>query len=261
MKIQRITSARNEKVKRWRKLSTRKGREEHGCLLIEGEKLLQEAIRAGWSIRSILVSEEGTPLLKPFAGSDVPVYSLYASTFAQLVDTQSPPGIAAELAIPDERDFPAPEGVVLLLDALQDPGNLGSILRTAEAAGVKDLWLGDGTVDPHNPKVVRSAMGSLFRSRIRRGPLKEAIGELKRRGYQVLATSPRAEKAHFDMVYPEKTAFLLGNEGNGLSHAVEVLADEQIRIPMPGEVESLNVSVTAGILLFERVRQKRAAFR
>ncbi|PTX55032.1 TrmH family RNA methyltransferase [Melghirimyces profundicolus] len=259
MKILQITSARNEKVKRWRKLSTRKGRDEYGSILIEGEKLLGEAIRAGWQVRSVLVSEEGREMLDRLTHLEgIPVYSLYPSTFSQLVDTQTPQGIAAEVVVPHEREpwRLTDGGPVLLLDAVQDPGNLGAILRTAEAAGARDIWLGNGTVDPYNPKVVRSAMGSLFRSRIRRVKLMDAIPKLKKQGYFVVGTAPRAEKNHFETRFPLKTAFLLGNEGRGVSPEVEGMTDATVRIPMPGEVESLNVAVTAGILLFEWVRQK-----
>lgn len=258
MDIHRITSARNEKVKRWRKLSTRKGRQEYGSILIEGEKLLKEAIHAGWQVRSVMVSEEGMEVLERFTGlGEVPVYALYTSTFSQLVDTQSPQGIAAEVAVPAEREMYRvyEEGPVLLLDAVQDPGNLGTILRTAEAAGAGEVWLGSGTVDPFNPKVVRAAMGSLFRSRIRHVDLREAIPELKKQGYWVVGTSPRADVTHFNCDYPEKTAILLGNEGRGVSSEVDSLVDARVKIPMPGQVESLNVSVTAGILLFELLRR------
>lgn len=259
MEIHQITSARNEKVKRWRKLSTRKGREEFGSILIEGEKLLKEATVAGWKVRSVIVSDEGIERLESLSYLDeVSVYALYPSTFSQLVDTQTPQGVAAEVVVPENKDGYRIRGEepVLLLDAIRDPGNLGTILRTAEAAGVRDVWLGAGTVDPFNPKVVRSAMGSLFRSRIRRVDLREAIPELKKQGYWVAGTSPRGEKAHFDCHYPKQTAILLGNEGKGVSAEIDSLVDDRVKIPMPGQVESLNVSVTAGILLFELLRQQ-----
>ncbi len=259
MEIHQITSARNEKVKRWRKLSTRKGREEFGSILIEGEKLLKEAVCAGWQARSVIVSDEGIQGLEHLSHLDgVSVYAVYPSIFSQLVDTQTPQGIAAEVMVPVNRAGYQIRGEkpVLLLDAIQDPGNLGAILRTAEAAGVGDVWLGAGTVDPYNPKVVRSAMGSLFRSRIRRVDLREAIPELKEQGYWVVGTNPRAERVHFDCHYPKRTAILLGNEGRGISAEIDSLVDDRVRIPMPGQVESLNVSVTAGILLFELLRQK-----
>ncbi|MFC4075700.1 TrmH family RNA methyltransferase [Salinithrix halophila] len=258
MNIRRITSSRNDRVKHWRKLATRKGRDENGTLLIEGVHLLEEAVQAGWKIRAILVSDEGTHILDRVAGlGDAPIFSLYPSTFQQLVDTPSPQGIAAEVVVPSERGplQSADRARVLLLDAIQDPGNLGAILRTAEAAGVRDVWLGTGTVDPYNPKVVRSAMGSLFRSRLRRVDLKKGIPELKRQGYFIVSTSPRAERYHFRFEFPTKTALLLGNEGRGVSPEVQALSDTHVQIPMPGEVESLNVSVTAGILLYELVRQ------
>ncbi|OYD08351.1 TrmH family RNA methyltransferase [Paludifilum halophilum] len=258
MNIRRITSARNEKVKRWRKLGTRKGRDEYGSLLIEGEHLLEEVVKAEWKIRAVLVADEQTKALKLLEGLEgIPIYSLQRSTFSQLVDTQSPQGIAAEVAIPSSQPYRSPERArVLLLDAIQDPGNLGAILRTAEAAGVGDIWLGSGTVDPYNPKVVRAAMGSLFRSRLRRADLKGVIPELKRQGFFVVSTGPRAKQAHFHREYPPKTALLLGNEGRGVQPELEKLSDIRVQIPMPGPVESLNVSVTAGIFLYELVRQE-----
>ncbi|SDX55407.1 RNA methyltransferase, TrmH family [Marininema mesophilum] len=258
MEIRRISSARNDRVRHWRKLGTRKGRDEYGSLLIEGITLLEEAVRAGWSVRALIVPEEGLEVLKRLPTLEgVPVYSLLDSTFNQVVETQAPQGIAAEVGMALERGpfQPDADTKVLLLDAIQDPGNLGAILRTAEAAGVRDIWLGSGTVDPYNPKVVRSAMGSLFRSRIRRVDLKKAIPELKELGYTVVGTSPRGKDVHFDFRYPERVAVLLGNEGKGISSAIGALADTNVRIPMPGIVESLNVSVTAGILLYEIVRQ------
>jgi RNA methyltransferase, TrmH family len=257
MNIRQITSSRNEKVKRWRKLGTRKGREEYGSILIEGEHLLEEAYAAGWTIHAVLVSEKGQEVLRRFQGiQDVPVYSLSTAAFAQLVDTQSPQGIAAEVGVPRASEYlPSGSARLLLLDAVQDPGNLGAIMRTAEAAGVEEVWLGSGTVDPYNPKVVRSAMGSLFRLRLRRVHLKRAIPQLKRMGFTIVSTEPRAEQAHFAVTYPKRTAVLLGNEGRGVSEELAKLADLRVRIPMPGKAESLNVSVTAGILLFEMVRQ------
>lgn len=258
MKIRQITSSQNDHAKRWRKLGSRKGREKYGALLVEGEHLLLEAIRAKWTVRSVLVADEETSVLEriPLTG-DVPIYSLYPSNFSQLVDTQTPQGIAAEVMIPAvERYEPSHQEKVLLLDGIQDPGNLGAILRTAEATGIRDIWLGPGTVDPYNPKVVRSAMGSLFRSRLRRIDLRQAIADLQAQGFFVVSTNPRAEKTHFQCNYPNKTAVLLGNEGRGIHPDLEEMADAQVQIPMPGKVESLNVSVTAGILLYEMVRQE-----
>lgn len=260
MEIRNISSARNEKVKRWRKLGTRKGRDEYRSMLIEGEKLLREALDADLDIRAVLVSEEGAAVLEKFPElQDTPVYRLYTSIFTGLVDTQSPQGIAAEVSIPRLTSpyLPPRRAQVLLLDTIQDPGNLGTILRTAEAAGVRDIWLGSGTVDPYNPKVVRSAMGSLFRARLQQGDLADVIPDLKESGFLVVGADPRAERAHFDFPIPERTALLLGNEGHGVQPELQALTDERLRIPMPGKVDSLNVAVTTGILLYEWVRQGR----
>jgi TrmH family RNA methyltransferase len=261
MEIRSITSARNERVKRWRKLGTRKGRDEYRSMLIEGEKLLREALEADLDIRAILVSEEGLQGLKNFPElREVPVYCLYPSIFTGLVDTQTPQGIAAEVSIPRRQPpvIPAQRTQVLLLDAIQDPGNLGAIMRTADAAGIRHIWLGTGTVDPYNPKVVRSAMGSLFRVHLYQEDLEKVIPQLKAAGFRVVGTDPRAESVHFQVPVPERAALLLGNEGRGVRTELQALTDERVRIPMGSEVESLNVSVTAGILLYEWVRQTAA---
>ncbi|PTM58149.1 TrmH family RNA methyltransferase [Desmospora activa] len=260
MEIRTISSARNEKVKRWRKLGTRKGRDEYRSMMIEGEKLLREALDADLDIRSILVSEEGTAVLEQFPElRELPVYCLYPSVFTGLVDTQSPQGIAAEVSIPRHTApyHPPERAQVLLLDTIQDPGNLGAILRTAEAAGIRDIWLGNGTVDPFNPKVVRSAMGSLFRAHLHQGDLVDVIPDLKKMGFLIVSADPKGERDHFEFSIPERTALLLGNEGHGIHPELQSLTDERVRIPMPGKVDSLNVAVTAGILLYEWVRQKQ----
>ncbi len=261
MDIRYISSNQNEQYKRWRKLHRRKGREQYGSLLVEGPHLVAEAMDAGWKLRACLVEEGKERLLSEIPGileGAFPVYRLPASLFQSLMDTETPQGIAAELELPRvEREEALPVGeTLILLDAVQDPGNLGTILRTAEAAGATAVWLGRGTADPYNSKTVRAAMGSLFRLPVRKVDLSSAILELRRRGVAVIGTHPRAEKLHFRYEYPPRTAFLLGNEGRGVDPALEQLVDGVVRIPMPGGVESLNVSVTAAVLLYERLRQK-----
>jgi TrmH family RNA methyltransferase len=145
----------------------------------------------------------------------------------------------------------------LLLDAVQDPGNLGTLIRTAEAVGATAVWLGKGTVDPFNAKTVRAAMGSAFRLPLISADLTEAISRLKERGVTIVGTSPHAGQAHFEYRYPKKTAFLLGNEGKGVDPALQALSDVEVKLPMPGGTESLNVSVTGAVLVYERLRQQR----
>lgn len=257
-KIKRITSSRNEKVKLWRSLQTRKGRRVHGSLLIEGEHLLQEAISAGWPIKALLIDEQKKEVFLqqlPTLPNRLPIYLLPSALFADLMDTVTPQGIAAEVEILDYPPLNLPTGPLLLLDAIQDPGNLGTILRTAEAAGVQGVYLGQGTVDPFNSKTVRGAMGSLFRLSLYQVELQKVIPQLKEQGVWVVGTAPRTEKLYFHSEYPRRIAFLLGNEGHGVDPQLRGLVNEEVKIPMAGQVESLSVVTAAGILLFEWVRQ------
>lgn len=258
IRIQIISSSRNEKVKRWRSLHSRKGRKEHRGLLIEGDHLLEEAVAAGWRVRSILVDEQKRdtviPKLPSFTHTPA-IYQLPSTLFAEMMDTVTPQGVAAEVEIPQGEVGSLPKGPLLLLDSIQDPGNLGTILRTAEAAGVKAVWLGRGTVDPFNAKTVRAAMGSLFRLTLHPVVLEDAIPKLKKEGVWVVGTAPRSKQLHFHPDYPQRVAFLLGNEGRGVDPKLRSLVDMEVRIPMAGQVESLSVATAAAILLFEWVRR------
>ncbi|SEM98775.1 TrmH family RNA methyltransferase [Lihuaxuella thermophila] len=263
-KIIHLTSPQNEHVKKWKKLKTKKGRSESKTLLIEGEHLIMEAISARLPFHAVIFDsgkkDAALSVLESYP-VQAPVYELASPLFTSVTETDSPQGVAAVVGIPD---WSAEEllsrgksgATYLLLDAVQDPGNLGTIVRTAEAAGVTGIWLGKGTVDPFNPKVVRSGMGSLFRLPMVQLDLAEAISLLKKDGVTVVGTSPRGGVYHFEYPFPAKSAILLGNEGRGVDPALMALVDEMVQIPMPGKTESLNVSVTCAILIYERVRQR-----
>ena len=148
-------------------------------------------------------------------------------------------------------------GNYIVLDRLQDPGNIGTILRTADAAGFELAVLVKGTADPYSPKVVRSAAGSLFRVPICfvDGP-DELIGLVHENGKRLIATALEAEKAYYDCDLKEDAAIVIGNEGNGIDRELLKRADEIITIPMAGNTESLNAAVSAGILMYERIRRR-----
>jgi TrmH family RNA methyltransferase len=259
----RITSPRNDHIKRWKKLLTRKGRERCGTLLVEGEHLIREAFAAGLPFESVMVREDmladWRELAEEVSGGSS-VYVLAPVLFDEIADTETPQGIAAEVKSPLRTGgMPAGDRLTctyLLLDKIQDPGNLGTILRTALAAGVDAVWLGKGTVDPFNGKALRSAMGAAFRLPMVQENLSEAIPRMKEQGITVVGTSPHAGFWHFEYDYPDRVAILLGNEGQGVDPALAALADANVRIPMPGGTESLNVSVTGAILVYERIRQQ-----
>ncbi|BCU81137.1 23S rRNA methyltransferase [Polycladomyces abyssicola] len=257
-----LTSPHNDQVKRWRKLQSRKGRQTLGTLWIEGEHLLEESVKAGWRVRALIVDQEREAEHRQWWEQrikNVPVYFLPTRLYRTLADTETPQGIAAEVEIPKREVDPAipADGVLLLLDAVQDPGNVGTMLRTARAVGATGVWLGKGTVDPYNPKVVRAAMGALFHVPIRMIDLHEELPRLRSAGYRVVGTHPRGDNVHFDVSYPGRTAFLLGNEGRGVDPELMRWVDCKVSIPMPGGAESLNVSVTASLLLYEYLRQQR----
>ena len=148
------------------------------------------------------------------------------------------------------------EDIILALDDIQDPGNLGTILRTADSVGLKQILVSKGTADAYNPKVVRSTMGAIFRVNvIECDNLKETLKELQSKDYKVMTTSLKAKKSIYEVDYKKKI-IVIGNEANGVSKEILNLADEKVIIPMLGKTESLNASVATGVILYEYVRQK-----
>lgn len=148
------------------------------------------------------------------------------------------------------------EDVIVALDDIQDPGNLGTILRTVDSCGLKQILVSKGTVDSHNPKVVRSTMGAIFRVKvIECENLIKSIKEIKKHHFQLQVTSLDADKTIYDVNYKKKI-IVIGNEANGVSQEIQYMADEKIKIPMLGKTESLNASVATGIVLYEYTRQK-----
>ncbi|MBA4601669.1 TrmH family RNA methyltransferase [Thermoactinomyces mirandus] len=262
--IHSITSSDNRQFKQWKKLKTRKERKKQGAFLIEGEHLLEEAADAQLTFQAAIFSrtaEEKITLWLDKFPEQVPVYVLLPSLFHELTETKTPQGMAAVVKWPYwplERIWQEnrPEKTFLLLDCVQDPGNLGTLIRTAKAAGIDGIFLGKGSVDPFNGKVVRSAMGAIFKLPLWQMDLEEVLPGLKKRGVTIVNTSPRASLNHFDYTFPDRVAILLGNEGRGVQQAFAKYVDVDLKIPMPGETESLNVSVTGSILLYERIRQQ-----
>lgn len=264
MHIIQITSDKNESLKSWRKLQrSRKERSRMGQLLIEGEHLLTEARAHQCSFHAVLLDEGQARHVPAWLNwieeQNIPVYSLRSTLYRDLMDTETPQGVAAVIDLPRSRPFHIDNAhsLVLLLDQIQDPGNLGTILRTAAAGGVSFVGLGKGTVDPFNPKVVRSASGALFHVPFATIDLADWILRYQAVGGSVFGTAAGADEDHYDVTYPDRTAFLLGNEGQGLSPALMNMTDKIVRIPMPGYAESLNVAIASAVLLYEVIRQRQ----
>ncbi len=254
-----ITSTSNPVVKQIAGLQARaKARQESGLFVAEGAKLVEELpesqkIRV-FASESYLQNEKNKKFAEKVGAEPIPDI-----VFQRMSDTKSPQGI---LALARQRTAAREEvlggGPVLVLEGLQDPGNLGTILRTGEAAGIGGVLADPTTVDRYNPKVVRATMGAIYRVPYVVEPdLGECIKALKKRGFRVFAAHLAGRTDYDREDYRGPSAFLIGNEGRGLTEETASLADVYIRIPMEGQVESLNAAVAASILLYEASRQRR----
>lgn len=240
-----ITSVKNTKVKNWKKLHTRKGRENTNTFLIEGFHIVEEAFLSGWTMKELII-QEGVSL--PTWVNDIPVTVVKDTIFTTISQTDAPQGIAAVVSMRELFDIK--QSPVLIVDAVQDPGNLGTIIRTADAAGFSEVILGEGTVDAFNHKVIRATQGSLFHIPIRIARLEEEIASLKKAGFEIWVTALE-DAFHYTEVKPTlKTGLIVGNEGSGVRTQIMELADKRVTIPIYGKAESLNVSVASGILMY-----------
>ena len=259
--MQIITSKDNENIKSIKKLKERKYRDLNNEYIIEGVKILKEAIQEKAVIKKIVICEEclanniiDEKLLYEIAKYDC----LYVSKkiFEGLTDVSKPQGILAVVEKNNKKDINYNEDIIVALDGLQDPGNLGTILRTLDSANLSQVIVSKDTVDAYNPKVVRSTMGAIFRVNIVEAEnLKETLKEMKRHKYKVMCTDLTASKNIYEIDYNKKI-LVIGNESNGISKELLDMADEKIIIPMLGKTESLNASVATSIIVYEYVRRK-----
>ena len=264
-----LGSVKNEMVKRVSLMKTPVGSRKTGCFLVEGVRSIDELLKApDFKIEAVFAEEtlvqENPGYIRSLGESlppEVRTYRVSREVFARLSDTQTPQGILASVQRRNfsVRDLEKGTGPALLciLENLQDPGNAGTILRTADSAGADGLICTRGTVDFYSPKVVRSAMGSLLHLPAARViSLSETAAELKSRGIRLAAADLSGDRYHYEEDFTGPTAFLIGNEGSGLSQEALALADVRVKIPMLGRAESLNAGVAAGVLLYEAVRQR-----
>ena len=260
-----VTSRANARVKQLRAAFAGHARLSGGLVAIEGENLLREALDSGLPLKTIFLSERVAPPAWLPRGGELLV--LAEEVFASAVDTQHPQGIAALLVPPVwkiESALPANDNAALLLVAagLQDPGNLGTLIRSAEAFGATAVLTTAGTVSEWNQKAVRASAGSVFRVPVVAITAEELIA-LKSRGVRLLAAvAPNADsgsESAADAGLTNACALMIGNEGAGLGEEWLALADARISIPTPGRVESLNAAVAGSLLLYEASRQREAA--
>lgn len=260
--MQVITSKDNEVVKSIKKLKEKKFRDEKNQYVVEGIKIVAEAIEENANIDSVVVCEDcvndGT-IDKKLLYEIAKYKCIYVTEkiFDTLSDVSNPQGIMAVInrneknnSIDYSQDF------IVVLDGIQDPGNLGTILRTVDSAGLNQIILSKETADSFNPKVVRSTMGGIFRvNPIKSENLIETLKDLQNHGFEIVVTSLDTNNSIYDIDYHKK-AIVIGNEANGVSKEVQEMADKKVIIPMIGKTESLNASVAAGIMIYEYVRGK-----
>ena len=260
--MQVISSKDNEIIKNIRKLKEKKYRDEQNAYIIEGIKLIKEAIVENVKIRQIVMCENfaDNKDLDKDTLYEIAKYNLIYVTekvFNLITDVKTPQGIIAVIEKGNvDKKIDYSQDIIIALDGIQDPGNLGTILRTVDSANLNQIILSKNSADPYNPKVVRSTMGGIFRINIIEvDSLKETIKEIKKNNFRIMVTSLDTNNSIYDVEYFKKV-IVIGNEANGVSTEVQKLADEKVKIPMLGKTESLNASVATGIMIYEYVRRK-----
>jgi len=260
-RVTRITSTSNTVIRQLRELARKKGRMRHNAFIVEGMKLVEEALICKVPVRYFVVAESSYRQFRdmfPDSGT-VPVYLVPDELFSKVSTTETPQGVLAVAPLLDiENSTVISDGTrFVILEQLQDPGNLGTIIRTADACGFDGILLSPGCTDLHNPKVIRSAMGSVFHIRILSCPdIFDTVEILKKRGIRVAAAHPRDSEAVWNLPLSDKIAIVIGNEGNGLSERMLDAVDIRVMIPMPGRAESLNAASAAAMIMYESMRQR-----
>ena len=255
--MQQITSLQNPRVRALRALQEKKNRQGSGRFLVEGGKMVGEAL-AHTIIHAAVVEESKAghfaPLLAELSAAGASVYVSPSRVLEALCETKTPQGIVAEADIPAPRDVMAER--LVALDGVQDPGNVGAIIRTADAAGFDGALLGPACADPFGAKALRAGMGSIFRVPVaREARLAERLAALRESGYAVLSSQLDGEDFFARGPLPPKLALVIGSEAEGVSAEVSAVATHRLRLPMRGGAESLNAAVAAGIMLYDLLRE------
>lgn len=256
--MQIITSKDNEYIKEIKKLQEKKYRDLYKKFIVEGNRIIEDAIKEKANIETIVICEDCVKNLDKKLMYEIAKYNcLYVSekVFNSLTDVTNPQGLLAVVSInKNKNEIEYSDDIIVVLDGIQDPGNLGTILRTVDSADLKQIIVSENTADCYNPKVVRSTMGGIFRVNvIKSDNLVKDLLEIKKQGFDVVVSSLDTEKSVYDIKFSKKV-IVIGNEANGVSKDIMEIADIKAKIPMLGKTESLNASVAAGIFIYEYVR-------
>ena len=255
-----ITSPHNPRLKLIRALAGKpKERREAGAFLAEGVRLVEEALSAGWPFLTVLYSAEisnrGSKLIEQLSAGGVEIEEVLPNLLRSAGETESSQGLVAVLKLPESSfQDDGPLSFVLIPDQIRDPGNLGTLIRSAAAAGAQFVFIPPETTDPFGPKVVRAGMGAHFRIKICSLGWDEIRASLS--GVTTFLAGAEGQASCWDANFRQPLALIVGGEADGASQSARTLANSVVNIPMPGKIESLNAGVAGSVLLFEVVRQR-----
>lgn len=264
-----IKSSTNKTIKHIKSLQMKKFRDEYGEFIIEGEKLLREALTYKASISMVLFSQsfaenaKHDELAAILSISSIPLYYAEDSVFKEVCETDTPQGV---IAVVEKLEFnldsiiTKEELCIVFLYEARDPGNAGTIIRSADACGLDAVLVSKGSVDLYNGKTIRATMGSLFHIPVFQNlDTEEIISKLKESKVVTIGADPHSGKSCIELPYMKKTAIIIGNESQGINREIQAQLDLNVKIPMPGRAESLNAGIAASILMYEfSVRKKYA---
>lgn len=251
--METITSVQNSRVKSWQKLQTKKGRQASKTYLLDGWHLVQEAIQHESKLHAIMATPEQLAEHQEALPLGVPIFEITTDIAKKLSDLVTPQGVFAEVSLPTATREPRfiHDGAWLFLDAIQDPGNIGTMVRTADAAGFAGVVFGNGSVDPYSPKALRAMQGSQFHMTLTTGDLQDWTAAFTQNDINVYGTQLDPEAADlFTIPAQSQFALIMGNEGQGMAADLAKMTTKNLYIPLTGDAESLNVAVAAGIAMF-----------
>lgn len=254
-----IQSKDNALIVNTRKLNEKKYRTQQNIFIVEGFRFVEEALKSDFKVKYVFLSESQQYRWNSFGiqkklQKDTEAYIVNDSVFKTLCSTETPQGIIA--VVENKKSaLDRKEGFYIIADGIQDPGNLGTIIRTADAAAALGVILLKGTVDVYNSKTLRSTMGSIFHLPVINCDDLKLVEELKKSGYRLIVSTLEGSSNFYAEKLKGKILIAVGNEGSGVSKEILSLADSRVRIPMPGGAESLNAAVAASVMMFEAVRQ------
>ncbi|MGQ9511690.1 TrmH family RNA methyltransferase [Thermodesulfitimonas sp.] len=256
----------NQRVKALIRLARRRHREKEGKFVAEGPRLVAAALASAWPVEGVyftpdFAAQKGEMLFTLARQRGVPLYELPTEVFSRVAATETPQGVLAVIGIPTvalEALLRPEPPLILVVDGLQDPGNLGTLIRTAQAAGATGALLLAGTVDLYSPKAVRATAGAVFHLPVVQDlPWAEALRFLQAAGLTLVVADPRGETPFYAADFTGPVALVIGSEGAGPRPEVIRVASRRVFIPMPGGAESLNAAVASSLLIYEAVRQRR----